>query len=70
VVKLNENRVLNQLKLVVEDARALYPYRAELNAEQGPGFIRLAFTGNYFFNYASNKGGVNIRFFAGKFFFS
>ncbi|MCR6720945.1 MAG: hypothetical protein NVV59_11805 [Chitinophagaceae bacterium] len=47
-----ENRTLNQLKLVWEDFRALYPYRAELKVEQGKSFVRAAFTGNYFFNYA------------------
>lgn len=63
------NRTLNQLKLIIEDNRALYPYKVELNAEQGKGFIRLAFTSNYFFNYGNNKGGVDVRFFAGKFFY-
>jgi hypothetical protein len=67
---LSESRMLNQLTLVIENARALYPYRAELKAEQGEGFIRLAFTGNYFFNYASNNGGVDLRLFAGKFIYT
>jgi hypothetical protein len=56
--------------IVFENARALYPYRGELKAEQGEGFIRIAFTGNYFFNYAKNKGGVDLRFFAGKFIYT
>jgi len=66
---LSENRTLNQLKLVIENSRALYPYRGELNIEQGKDFLRTAFTGNYFFNYGV-KGGLDLRFFAGKFFYT
>ncbi|MBI3137842.1 MAG: M1 family metallopeptidase [Sphingobacteriales bacterium] len=64
-----ENRVLNQLKFVVENYRALYPYRAEFKLEQGKDFLRTTFTGNYFFNYAK-EGGLRLRFFAGKFFYT
>ncbi|MFI5186258.1 MAG: M1 family metallopeptidase [Chitinophagales bacterium] len=67
---IKNSRTLNQLKIVIQNDRALYPYRAELNAEQGKGFIRLGFTGNYFFNYPSNKGGADVRFFAGKFIYT
>jgi hypothetical protein len=59
-------RYLNQLKLVVENNRALYPFSTELQAEQGEDFVRTTFTGNYFFNYKT-KGGMNVRLFAGKF---
>lgn len=65
----NESRVLNQLKVVVENNRALYPYRGEIKVEQGKDFVRTAFTGKYFFNYAT-KGGLTLRFFAGKFFYT
>ena len=65
---IKENRVLNQLRLVSENNRALYPYNAELKLEQGKDFVRAGFTGNYFFNYAKG-GGLNLRFFAGKFFY-
>src|SRR5690606_1951477 len=64
-----EDRVLNQLRIVSENNRALYPWRGELKIEQGKGFYRTAFTGNYFFNYASG-GGLNARFFAGKFIYT
>ncbi len=60
------SRYLNQLRLVLEDNRALYPYNGELLGEQGDGFLRFAFTGNYYFNYAKG-GGMNVRLFAGKF---
>ena len=70
VEKQKTNRSLNQLKLVVENFRALYPYRAELNAEQGKGFIRFGFTGNYFFNYGKDGGGAAIRLFTGKFIYT
>ncbi len=38
-------------------------------AEINKDFVRLAFTGNYFFNF-SGKGGVNLRFFLGKFIYT
>lgn len=66
---ISENRTLNQLRFVAENFRALYPYRGELKIEQGKSFIRAAFTGNYFFNYAK-EGGLDVRFFAGKFFYT
>ncbi len=66
---INEGRTLNQLQFVIENSRALYPYRGELKVEQGKDFIRTAFTGRYFFNYAK-EGGLNVRLFAGKFFYS
>jgi len=65
----SENRTLNQVQFVIENNRALYPYRGELKIEQGKDFIRTAFTGKYFFNYAK-EGGLNVRLFAGKFFYS
>ena len=66
---VSENRILNQLKFVIENNRVLYPYRGELKIEQGKDFFRTSFTGNYFFNYPKN-GGLNVRLFAGKFFYS
>lgn len=66
ITKLKASRYLNQLRFVIQDTRALYPYRGELMAEQAQDFIRLAFTGNYYFNY-NEKLGANIRVFAGKF---
>jgi hypothetical protein len=68
-VTVDKNRILNQLRIVVEDYRALYPYSGELKIEQGKDFVRSAFTGNYFFNYPK-KGGLNVRLFAAKFFYS
>ena len=65
---IKENRTLNQLLLVIENYRALYPYRGELKIEQGKDFIRTAFTGKYFFNYAKG-GGLDVRLFGGKFFY-
>jgi len=67
--KINNNRTLNQLKLVIENTRILYPYRGELNLEQGKDFVRTAFTGKYFFNYVK-EGGLDVRLFAGKFFYT
>lgn len=66
---MNENRTLNQFTAVIENYRALYPYRSELKIEQAKNFVRAAFTGKYFFNYAK-EGGLDLRLFAGKFFYS
>ena len=35
-------RYLNQFRAVLENNRALYPYQAMMDVEQGKGFIRLA----------------------------
>ncbi|MDP9229571.1 MAG: hypothetical protein M3O67_02730, partial [Bacteroidota bacterium] len=69
VNKEKENRTLNQLKIVVENSRALYPYTGELIMEQGKDFVRAAFTGKYFFNYPK-QGGLDVRLFAGKFIYT
>lgn len=63
------NSTLNQLRFVIENNRVLYPYSSELKIEQGKDFFRLAFTSNYFFNYVK-QGGLSIRLFAGKFFYT
>ncbi|MEO8853789.1 MAG: M1 family aminopeptidase, partial [Ginsengibacter sp.] len=60
------SRYLNQLTFAIQDNSALYPYSANLITEQGKDFMRFAFEGKYFFNYA-NGGGLNARLFAGKF---
>jgi hypothetical protein len=66
---ISENRTLNQLQLVIENNRVLYPWRGEINIEQGKDFVRAGFTGNYFFNYPK-EGGLNVRLFAGKFIYT
>ncbi len=60
------SRYLNQLTFALENSRVLYPYSANLIAEQAKEFLRLSFEGKYFFNYATG-GGVEARLFAGKF---
>lgn len=64
----HQDRTLNQLQFVIENYRALYPYRGELKIEQGKDFVRAGFTGKYFFNYAK-EGGLDLRLFGGKFFY-
>jgi hypothetical protein len=61
-----KERYLNQLQLVYQDSRALFPFDATLQVEQAQDFIRTSFTGNYFFNYAKG-GGLSVRVFGGKF---
>ena len=60
------SRYINQLQFVIENNRVLYPYKGALQIEQGDGFARASFTGNYYFNYA-RSGGMDVRVFAGKF---
>ncbi len=64
-----EQRYVNQLQVGIENNRALYPYDGTFQAEQGDGFVRLNFTGNYYFNYQKD-GGLNVRFFVGKFIYT
>ena len=44
-------RYLNQISFDLQNHRALYPYKTTFLAEQGNGFMKLGFTGNYYFNY-------------------
>ncbi len=69
ISSFRERSTLNQLQFVIENNRALYPYRGEFRVEQGTDFARAAFTGKYFFNY-SKEGGLDVRLFAGKFFYT
>lgn len=66
---VSENRTIHELQLVTENNRALYPYDYTLQFDLSNDFGRLSFTGNYFFNYPQ-KGGLNVRWFAGKFFYT
>jgi hypothetical protein len=61
-----ETRYVNQLQFGYENNRKLYPHNFTAQAEQGENFMRLNFTGNYFFNYQKG-GGMQVRLFAGKF---
>ena len=66
---INKERLhfnIHQLKLGIENHRALYPYAANFTAQASQYFTRLALEGNYFFNY--KEGGLDVRLFAGKFF--
>ncbi|MEO6404258.1 MAG: M1 family metallopeptidase [Ferruginibacter sp.] len=62
-------RFVNQLNFTIENARVLYPWKGSFVAEQGKSFVRLNFTGDYFFNYPA-KGGLNVRLYAGKFIYT
>ncbi len=55
VNKQSASRTLNQFMAVIENYRALYPYRGELKIEQGDNFLRTAFTGKYFFKLCERR---------------
>lgn len=65
---IGSGRGFGQLKFVTANHRILYPYRGELQFEGSGNFGRATFTGNYFLNYPKG-GGLNVRAFAGKFFY-
>jgi hypothetical protein len=69
VGKTNSSYNINQVKFVARNDRVLYPYNGELLIDQSKDFVRAGFTGNYFFNYSNRQGGMNVRLFAGKFFY-
>ncbi|MFY7964074.1 MAG: M1 family metallopeptidase [Chitinophagaceae bacterium] len=60
---------INRLYFSKFDNRVLYPYNINLTIDQGQDFVRAAFTVKQFFNYPKHKGGIEARFFAGKFFY-
>ena len=62
-------RSLHQLNFNISNSRILYPWTANLQTEMGNGFVKTNLTANYYFNYAK-AGGLNVRFFAGKFFYT
>ncbi len=65
----SQNRTLHQLSFSHLNSRALYPYDMRVNLDYGKDFVRTSLTTNYFFNYGVD-GGMNLRFFAGKFFYT
>ncbi|MBW7953087.1 MAG: hypothetical protein H3C56_11190, partial [Chitinophagaceae bacterium] len=70
VEKTTEKSYVNQIKITTLDNRILYPYNFNLTIDQGKSFVRAGFTANYHFNYKNKKGGIDARFFAGKFFYT
>lgn len=62
-------RYVQQLKLVMENNRKLYPYQLSLMGEHGEGFVKTHLTAEYFFNYPKG-GGLKVRAFGGKFFYT
>jgi hypothetical protein len=61
-----EKSAFHLLRYCIENNRKLYPYHAIFNVEKAKSFAKLSITANAFFNYPS-KGGLWMRFFAGKF---
>lgn len=70
VNKVTINTQINQIKITTSDNKVLYPYELNLTIDQGKDFVRAGFTANYHLNYANRKGGIDARFFAGKFFYT
>ena len=69
ITKHSTKSYINRLYFTKFDNRILYPYNVNLTLDQGENFVRAGFTAKQFFNYAKNKGGLEARFFAGKFFY-
>lgn len=66
--KQQNDSAVNQLKVIYDNNRKLYPYSANITVDQGKEFLRIGFTGKYFFNYNETKAGLTARCFAGKYF--
>lgn len=60
---------INRVYATMFDNRVLYPYNLNLTIDQGKDFVRAGFTAKQFFNYGKQEGGIQARFFAGKFFY-
>ncbi len=60
---------INRLTIGVSDNRKLFPYSIVLSTDQGKEFVRTGLTAKAFFNYPDGKTGMNVRLFAGKFFY-
>lgn len=69
VATLTEGRFLQQLELVMNENRVLYPYQSRFLVEYAKEFTRLSFTGQSYFNY-NEKEGAHVRFFVGKFIYN
>ncbi|MEJ7626075.1 MAG: M1 family metallopeptidase [Ferruginibacter sp.] len=65
----SNKKYIHQVNFGIENNRKLYPYNAILQGEKGAGFFKINLSSNYYFNYARG-GGLNVRLFAGKFFYS
>ena len=70
VLTPSSTRYLNQVKFVLDNNRALYPYALQVQLEQADGFLRAALDARYYLNYPNGKSGLSIRFFAGKFLYT
>jgi hypothetical protein len=60
---------INRFYVSKFDNRVLYPYNTNFTVDQGKDFVRAALTAKQFFNYPKTKGGIEARFFVGKFFY-
>jgi hypothetical protein len=67
--KTSKSRYVNQLTFGLRNDRLLNPYDAQLQLQQAEQFMRLQLTANYFLTYDQKGNGLDVRFFAGKFFY-
>lgn len=68
VSKKNNYATIGSLRYVVDNQRELYPYHVEWKFESASDFGRMDLLATYFFNFRK-KGGIKMRFYAGKFFY-
>ena len=60
---------IGEIKAAVMDNRVLYPYYLQLQLQGTDQFLRAGLTGKYFLNYDAKGNGLQLRGFAGKFFY-
>jgi Peptidase family M1 domain len=68
-VVANEKSYINRLTIKTLDNKILYPYSIEATIDQGSDFVKAGIVAKQFYNYSKGKNGVDLRFFAGKFYY-
>ena len=66
----NKTTVINQVSYGWRNERSLYPWELQATVQQVNELLRTTITGKYFLNYGRKNTGVQVRFFAGKIFYT
>ena len=69
LVLAKNTTTIAELSIGLRDDRLLYPYDLSLKLQATDEFLKAGLTGNYFLGYDAKGSGLQIRGFAGKFFY-
>ncbi|MDE1191311.1 MAG: hypothetical protein PW786_04125 [Arachidicoccus sp.] len=67
--KKSANSTIVEFQTTFSNERVLYPYKINFKVDGNNDFLRFGLTANGFLNYDASGKGLNVRFFAGKFFY-